>query len=221
MKKVLIAFWISLFLLFDSLSAQDSKFVVRVGVSGIGTSDEGLWYFKESQNIGPQPFIFRNSWGGAVDIDYLLSNSIAFGLHSTLTRTSFSLDVHDSGNLYRTNEHTSHNQLIIEAKYITRPKKAFRPFLGLNAGKLYTRDIHIDYRSENLEFEFINPFIFGLVLGFDYDIGINGWGIHFIVRGQSFEYTTEETSVTERQTLLDQVWWMNFNHIQLGIGKKF
>ena len=218
--KTLLLFFI-LLLTIGPVDAQNQRFKIRFGITGTGTSDEGLWYFRESQGLGPQVFKFQNSWGLGIDLNYQLTERLMAGIHFAISRTGFQLAVDDGISVEITEDNTSHNQLIAEAMYTTMYDKVFRPFIGLNAGILFTRDIQLTIGSEDQAFEFINPFIYGLVMGFDLAIGSNGWSMHFIIRGQTFEYTTRETALTYRQTLLDQVWWMNYNHLQFGIGKSF
>ncbi len=217
-KRIIILVYI-LFTTSSHVFSQDNKFKLSLGLSGTGTFDEGLWYFKESRGLGPQEFKFSNSWGIGLDVEYSLISKITAGIHMSIASTPFSLAIDDGFSTSIIKTHTSHNQLIAELKYIGRPGKAFRPFIGFNAGILFTRDINIPIGSEHIEFAFINPVIYGLVFGIDYAISSSGLFINLSIRGQTFEYTTEETSVTNRQTLLDQVWWMNYNHLQLGLSK--
>jgi len=218
MRRQLL-FWLISFCLWSHLAAQDDPLTLRLGFTGTGTSDKGLWYFKESQSIPPQEFTFNNSWGVAFDLEYELIKKLSIGVHLNYSPTAFELAIDEGMHTEISEDHTSHNQFLTEIKYRGRPGKAFRPFIGLSAGTLFTRDIKLSVRSENYNFTFINPFIYGVNLGFDHSFSSSGWVIHFIIRGLTFEYTTMETTITNRQTLLDQVWWMNTNHIQVGIGR--
>jgi len=219
-KKTVLYFFL-LLLTAGPVISQARQFKLRCGITGTGTSDEGLWFFRESQGLEPGEFKFQNSWGIGIDLDYHLNERLMVGVHLNLSRTGFQLAINDGTDVQITEDHTSHNQCIAETKYVGRHGKVFRPFIGLNAGVLFTRDIQLTIGSEDLKFEVVNPFLYGFVMGFDHAITSNGWSIHAIIRGQTFEYTTKTTSITYRQTLLDQVWWMNFNHLQLGIGKIF
>ncbi|MEM7368522.1 MAG: hypothetical protein AAF587_07950 [Bacteroidota bacterium] len=73
---------------------------------------------------------------------------------------------------------------------------------------------------DRVEFTFLNPFLFGCILGADFEIGQRGLFLQTAIRALTFEYTMKKTTLTDRQTLLDQVFWMNYNHIQVGIGKR-
>lgn len=203
------------------LFAQDQHFQLRLGINGTGTFDEGIWYFKENQGLNPQTFKFQNSWGIAIDFDYYLAKRITAGVHLSIARTGFQLEIDKGFSTTITKDHTTHNQFIAEIKYIGRPGKSFRPLIGVNAGILFTRNIQLTIDSEDRNFNFINPFIYGIAIGFEYHFGSKGWALHSIIRGQTFEYTTKETTVTHKQRLLDQVWWMNYNHLQFGISKSF
>lgn len=186
----------------------------------VGTQDLGVWHFKEHRSLSPQEFEFRNSIGFGLGLDYGVTNRVSIGLHGLIARTNFRLGGNGPGTLPITRDHTSHHQIFAEFKYVGRPGKSFQPFIGGNVGVLFTRDIRLQLDQQTFDFTFIDPGIYGFVLGFDHTLGANGWSIHLIIRGQQFEYTTLETEITYEQRLLDQTWWQNFNHIQLGISKK-
>lgn len=191
------------------------KWMARIGVMGTGTSDEGIWVRKDLSNqaVG---FTLQNSWGVSADLEFQLNEYWMIGLHTGFSVAGFEIDQGVN------QKKTTFIPLLLEQTYRFAPQKSIRPIIGFSGGKLFERDIFITSvnNAEEWPFKFENPFVYGIILGFDYYPG-NNWSIHLIIRGLTFDYSIKETAFSARQTLLDQVFWMNYNHIQLGVGYNF
>lgn len=216
-------YWVILLILLlgvtIDMKAQDEKWILRIGMIGTGTGDLGLWGFNDNTGLGTQEFVFSNSWGVALDGDYLLTPRWLVGVHFALSRTSFGLNLNDNGSIQKLRSNTSFNPLMVEIKHRFRPEKLFRPYLGVTGGILLTKDPRLPVLGQQRTFEFADKSIYGLVFGFEWQIGNKGLSIHSLIRAVTFEYTLQETDISREQTLLDQNWWQNFNHIQLGVSK--
>ena len=198
-------------------STPYSNFLFRIGATGTGTYDKGLWYFKEISSLSPQEFVFENSWGIALDAEIHYGKRWSTGIHLASARTTFRLTTTpdlQSG----WEDHTSMNFMMIEQKIHRKGDPNFKPFIGITLGPMYTRDIELEF-GRNIPFTFKNPIVYGAVFGFDHRLGQSSLMWHTVIRALTFEFTTLETDITYEQRLLDQVWWMNYNHIQVGISK--
>ena len=221
MKPLL--FFICCFNLCHLTAQNDNAWLVRIGAVGTGTFDEGIWTFNDQTGLGQQKFTFGNSWGIGLTIHYRYNDQWKTGVHLALSYTSFELEITDNAfGTISDRDYTTFNPLLIEQLYQFRKAKAFRPYIGLCAGALFTRNIKLTIppATNPTAFTFVNPFIFGFAIGVDYEFGTSGLFLQTSIRGLNFEYTLKETAVTNEQTLLDQVFWMNYNHIQIGIGKR-
>lgn len=207
------------------VQAQDENgWIIRLGAVGTGTFDDGIWTFNASSGLGQQAFTFQNSWGIALDVHYRYQGRWMTGMHYAWSHTGFQIEISDGNR--ETSVHrdpTSFTPVLLEQIYQFRKGKVLRPYLGATVGILFTRNIELSNLPVNpnqLSFTFQNPFIYGFVVGVDYEFGNRGLFLQTAIRALTFEYTMEETALTDHQTLLDQVFWMNYNHIQIGIGKR-
>ena len=214
-----------LILLASALSAQSKgDWIIRAGIVGTGTYDDGIWTFAPTVSLGQQTFLFQNSWGFSLDAEYQWHPRWMTGIHTAASYTGFSLLITDGNReAIELKDYTSFSPIMLEQKFVFRPEKPLRPYLGITGGVLLTRNIEFQILPNYplTAFIFKNPFIYGFLIGADWEVGTQGFIFHSVIRALTFEYTLEETHWTPHQTLLDQVFWMNYNHIQLGIGKIF
>ena len=102
-------------------------------------------------------------------------------------------------------------------------KKRVNPRDGVMAGKFLTRNVQLRTNaSTEVSFEFENPGMIGFGLGADVRLTRSGsWVMSFDVKSMWFEYTLVRNDWVEAQTLLDQAAWGSFNHLVLGIGRRW
>ena len=221
-KKFIFLLFVVTLCFIKAKAQTNPKWIFRTGATGTGTFDDGIWVFNNSSGLGAQTFTFQNSWGFLLEADYLAHSNWLTGVHLAISPTDFQLAIEENGSTSIHKDKTSFHVLLLEEKYLFAKGKAFRPFLGITGGLLWTKDLEFSIRNQSpTKFTFQNPFIYGFVFGADWEIGKKAWLLHFGIRGLTFDYTLEKTNLTDHQTLLDQVFWMNFNHLQLGVGKRF
>ena len=206
--------------------AQDSqKWIVRLGATGTGTSDEGVVLFSEATGLGAQAFEFSNSWGVALNADRALTRRLRLGVHAGYATTDFTLKVATpGGGSFADTDQTTMAPLLLELKLSLLPDRRANPHIGFAGGMMFAKNVRLrsDASGPVTDFTFENPPIGGYVLGVDLMLDAAGsWLAFFQIKSLTLDYTVEPNSLVPGQTLLDQRLRDSLNHLVLGVGYAF
>ena len=204
----------------QQLPGQTGRWTPRLAISGIGTSDRGVFFISPDNVVIPATFVFGNGWGATGSMEYALSDAWHAGVTVSYSEPLFDLDVCDSLRCQTFRGRTSFAPVLAHVAYRFRHTRRFQPHVGITAGAHFPKTVRPPITSSiaSKGIRFRSAPVYGVVLGFDLLIGEKGLFASCQIRSLTFDYTVIPDDDIPPQTPLDQEFYQNYNHIALGIG---